>query len=205
MTLASREGFSVSNSNSARPLFSARLEEAARFAAVAHREQTRKLTDTPYFQHPAAVAWILDRAGFGEDVVIAGLLHDVVEDAEISAEEIKARFGPAVAALVVWCSEVKTDAEGRKRPWIDRKRDHLAALENAPVEARAVVLADKLHNLASIAFDLDRDLDVWNAFNADRERVFWYYETTLERCGRGDPRLERLAAECRERLDELKI
>ena len=187
------------------PLFSARLEAAARFAAVAHRDQGRKLTGTPYFQHPAAVAWILDRAGFGEDAVIAGLLHDVVEDSGISPEEIAERFGPEVADLVVWCSEVKDDAEGRKRPWIDRKRDHLAALENAPVEAKAVVLADKLHNLASIAFDLAGGADVWSAFNADRERVVWYYEETLRRCGSGDPRLERLAAECREKLDELKI
>lgn len=175
-----------------------------RFAAVAHRRHVRKLTDTPYFQHPAAVAWILDRAGFGEDVMIAGLLHDVIEDAEVSPEELASRFGPKVARWVVYCSEVKNDAEGRKRPWIDRKRDHLAALEDAPVEARAVVLADKLHNLASIAFDQDRGADVWSVFNADPERVFWYYEETLKRCGTGDPRLERLAAECRERLDELK-
>ncbi len=188
-----------------RPLFSTRLEDAARFAAVAHRDQVRKLTGTPYFQHPAAVAWILDRAGFGEDVMIAGLLHDVVEDSGVSPEEIRARFGPVVADLVVWCSEVKTDAEGRKRPWIDRKRDHLAALASAPVEAWAVVLADKLHNLASIAFDLDRGLDVWSSFNADRERVFWYYEATLNGCGHDDPRLRRLVAECRQRLNELKV
>lgn len=162
------------------------------------------MTATPYFQHPAAVAWIVDRAGFGEDVMIAALLHDVVEDSEVSPAEIAERFGPEVARWVVYCSEIKTDDQGRKRPWIDRKRDHLAALGHAPVEAKAVVLADKLHNLASIAFDLERGLDVWNAFNADRARVFWYYEEALKRCGTGDPRLEKLAAECRQRLDELK-
>jgi len=194
---------SISNS-SVRSLFSARLEEAARFAAVAHREQARRLSGTPYFQHAGAVAWILDRAGFDENVMIAGLLHDVVEDAGVSPEEIASRFGPEVAELVVWCSEVKNDAQGRKRPWIDRKRDHLDALESAPVEARAIILADKLHNLASIAFDLDRGLDVWSAFNADQERVFWYYEATLRLCGAGDPRLGRLASECREKLDAIR-
>lgn len=190
--------------NSARPLFSPRLEEAARFAAVAHRGQVRKMTDTPYFQHPAAVAWIVDRAGFGEDAIIAALLHDVVEDSGVSPAEIAERFGPAVADLVVHCSEIKNDEQGRKRPWIDRKRDHLAALEKAPVEAKAVVLADKLHNLAAIAFDLSRGLDVWSAFNADRERVFWYYDETLKACGDADPRLHRLAAEVRQRLDGLR-
>lgn len=180
------------------------MESAARFAAVAHQSQNRKLTATPYFQHPAAVAWIVDRAGFGEDVMIAALLHDVVEDAGISPAEIAERFGADVARWVVCCSEIKDDEQGRKRPWIDRKRDHLDALGDAPVEAKAVALADKLHNLASIAFDLEQGLDVWNAFNADRERVFWYYDETLKRCGTGDPRLERLTVECRRRLDELK-
>lgn len=186
------------------PHFSARLEAASRFAAVAHQGQNRKLTGTPYFQHLAAVAWIVDRAGFGEDVMTAALLHDAVEDAGVSPDEITERFGPDVARWVVCCSEVKNDDQGRKRPWIDRKRQHLEMLEHAPVEAKAVVLADKIHNLASIIFDLELGLDVWNAFNADRERVLWYYEETLKQCRTGDPRLEKLAAEYRQKLDELK-
>ena len=57
-----------------------RMEEAMRFAAGAHAGQSRKGSDTPYFEHVAAVALILDRIGYPEDVLIAGLLHDVVED-----------------------------------------------------------------------------------------------------------------------------
>jgi guanosine-3',5'-bis(diphosphate) 3'-pyrophosphohydrolase len=186
--------------DSAAALLSPTLERALRWAAVRHRGQVRKGSDVPYVQHPTAVAMILDRLGFPEEVVVAGLLHDVVEDTDATLDEVRAAFGDGVAETVRHCSEVKLDAEGRKRPWIDRKRDHLEALATAPVEARAVVLADKLHNLLSIRFDLEEGRPVWSRFNADRAQVLWYYRATLDRCGPGDPRLERLARECRAAL-----
>ena len=133
-------------------LFSLNLERALRWAATCHHGQARKGSGVPYVQHVAAVAMILDRLGYGEDVVVAGLLHDVVEDCDVTLDDVRDRFGMEVAALVAHGSEVKLDATGTKRPWIDRKRDHLAALADAPPDARALVLADKLHNLASIAF-----------------------------------------------------
>src|SRR5437879_8941353 len=74
-----------------------RLEQALRWSARWHQGQTRKGGAIPYFQHVAAVAMILDRAGFDEDVVIAGLLHDVVEDTAATFEDVAARFGSAVA------------------------------------------------------------------------------------------------------------
>ena len=176
---------------------SPRLERALRSSAVWHAGQTRKGSDVPYFEHAVAVAMILDRAGFDEDVVIAGLLHDVVEDTEATFEDVAARFGPSVCETVRACSEIKHDAQGRKRPWIDRKRDHLAALEESPIPARAVALADKLHNLASIAHDLSLGRDVWSLFHADRSDVLGYYRAAADRLSTGDPRLGRLAAECR--------
>lgn len=180
--------------------FSDRLEAALRFAAVAHRDQVRKSSDTPYVQHVVAVAWILDRAGFGETVQVAGLLHDVVEDTSVSIEDVAKAFGPEVARLVGFCTESKLDAEGRKRPWIDRKSDHVAALADAPVEARGIVLADKLHNLTSLAHDLALGVDAWSAFNADRDQVLRHHHAVVEACGEDDPRLERLAEACREVL-----
>jgi (p)ppGpp synthase/HD superfamily hydrolase len=165
-----------------------RLERALRWAAVCHHGQTRKGSDTPYFEHAAAVALILDRAGFDEDVVIAGLLHDVVEDTAATVDDVAARFGAAVAAIVHQCSEVKLDAEGRKRPWIDRKRDHLAALAGAPSSTWAVILADKLHNLIAIELDLDEERPVWSRFNAERSQVLWYYDATLAAGTADDPR-----------------
>ncbi len=177
-----------------------RMEEAMRFAAQAHAGQSRKGSDTPYFEHVAAVALILDRVGYPEDVLIAGLLHDAVEDTAATFEEVDARFGENVCTLVRFCSEVKNDAQGNKRPWLDRKRDHLAELADAPSEARGIILADKLHNLISIELDLRQGRPVWTQFNAERDQVLWYYRTAIDLCGHGDSRLESLAACCRDVL-----
>ena len=92
-----------------------------RWAAQSHQGQTRRNSQTPYFEHVAAVALVLVRAGFDEDVVISGLLHDLVEDTAVTLDDVTTRFGPTVAELVRHCSEVKTDTRGQKRPWIDRK------------------------------------------------------------------------------------
>jgi (p)ppGpp synthase/HD superfamily hydrolase len=174
-------------------LYSLVLERALRWAAVCHRDQVRKGSDTPYVEHVMGVALMLDRLGFAEEVVIAGLLHDVVEDTSATLADIETMFGARVAETVRHCSEQKTDAAGRKRPWIDRKRDHLEVLQQAPTDARAVVLADKLHNLISIELDLREGRAVWSKFNADRLQVLEYHRKTLEQLGTGDPRLEELA------------
>ena len=185
-------------------LFSLRLERALRWATVQHDGQTRRGTGTPYAQHVFSVSMILDRLGFSEDVVISGLLHDLVEDTEATLDEIREEFGPEVGRLVDFCSEVKLDASGQKRPWIDRKRDHLEALADAPVEARAVILADKFHNLLSIVYDLSEGRDVWSLFHADRGQVLWYYATAVDRFSQGDPRLQALGGECRRLLAEIE-
>ena len=169
------------------------LERALRMAAKGHEGQVRKGSPVPYVEHPMAVAMILDRAGFDEDVVIAGLLHDLVEDTDVSLDEIRASFGDDVAETVAACSEVKLDPTGRKRPWADRKRDHLETLKSATLATKAVILADKQHNLASIALDLEEGRHVWSTFNAPRPDVLAYYRASLTACGTGDPRLEVLA------------
>jgi (p)ppGpp synthase/HD superfamily hydrolase len=178
-----------------------RLEHALRWCAACHEGQVRRGSGVPYVEHVMGVALILDRLGFPEDVVIAGLLHDVVEDTPATRGDVQARFGDAVAEIVAACSEVKTDDQGRKRPWLDRKRDHLRALEDAPVEALAVILADKLHNLVSIELDLREGHPVWSQFHAERSQVLWYYRTTIDQVGARDPRLEPLARRCRTALE----
>jgi (p)ppGpp synthase/HD superfamily hydrolase len=182
---------------------SPRLDAALRYAAACHQGQTRRGGDVPYFEHAVAVGWILDRAGFDEEVVIAGLLHDVVEDTHATLADVEQRFGAVVAGLVAHCSEVKADDQGRKRPWIDRKRDHLAALADAPVEARAVILADKLHNLITMELDLAENRDIWSLFHARCDQVLWYYREAIRTCGTGEPRLVDLAARCLEVLSSV--
>ena len=182
------------------PPISMALERAIRRAAEWHDGQHRKGSTLPYMVHPFAVAMILDRLGFAEDIVIAGLLHDAVEDTEATLAEIESDFGPDVAKLVAWCSERKKDDSGAPRPWADRKRDHIEALVSAPIEARAIVLADKLHNLTSIRFDLDAGRPVWDLFNASREDVLANYRASIEQIGGDEPRLAGLVKGCREAL-----
>lgn len=183
-----------------------RLERALRLSAFWHRNQTRKASEIPYIQHPVAVAMILDRLGCAEGVVIAGLLHDVVEDTEATLDDVEREFGERVASIVRDVSEVKTDAQGRKRPWAERKRTHLEALTAAPEESKAVALADKLHNLLSIALDLSASPDAgafWQRFNAPREESLRNYRVFLETLGSGSPVLEQLGSAGGEALAEV--
>lgn len=183
-----------------------RLERALRWAAVGHAGQARRASGVPYFQHVVAVAMALDRLGYSEDLVIAGLLHDIVEDTPATPDEVRERFGPTVAELVAFASEVKTDSEGARRPWIDRKRDHLGAMADAPPDARALMLADKLHNLVSVARDLRDGVPIWATFHAPRDQVLWYYRAAIHALARDDdgPRLARLGDECRRALAEVE-
>jgi (p)ppGpp synthase/HD superfamily hydrolase len=180
------------------------LEAAFRFAAQYHSGQTRRGSDSPYILHLSAVALILARLGFDEPTLIAALLHDVIEDTDATLDDITDHFGPTVADTVRHCSEIKNDAQGAKRPWIDRKRDHIAAAPSAPLAARAVMLADKLHNLITIELDLSESRAVWTIFHAPREQVLWYYHAIIAACGQDDDRLAQLAAKCREVLARIE-
>ncbi len=185
-------------------LMSETLERALRWAAACHHGQTRKGSGIPYFEHPAAVAMILHRLEFPEEVVVAGALHDVVEDTDATIAEVAARFGPVVAEIVGLCSEIKLDASGAKRPWLQRKTEYIHTLSTSDSNAaKAVALADKLHNLVCIACDLRDGVDLWSRFNADQSQALWYYHTAIDTFGVGDARLETLADECRRVLGEV--
>jgi (p)ppGpp synthase/HD superfamily hydrolase len=179
-------------------LFSPLLERAVRFASAAHRHQMRKGSAVPYISHPVQVAWILVRAGFTDETwLTAAVLHDVVEDCGVTLEELRREFSPEVAEIVAGLSEQKCDEHGRRRPWEDRKREHLAVLAAAPRAVRAVALADKLHNLETMALDLAAGEPVWERFTAPRERLLAYYREAIDRCGGDDPALAGLTAACR--------
>lgn len=185
-------------------LYSSFVEQALRFAAEAHGSQFRKGTAIPYLTHLTGVALILARAGFDDDEVLAAaLLHDTVEDAGVTAETIAARFTPRVAALVVAASEVKRDDAGEKRSWQTRKSEHLERLRSEPVEARAIVLADKLHNLGTLLDDVAIDSAVWSRFNSDPEQQAWYYLAVLDAAGE-EPSVDRLRSEYRTLLGRLQ-
>jgi guanosine-3',5'-bis(diphosphate) 3'-pyrophosphohydrolase len=111
-------------------------------AAEAHSGQRRRDDGSPYITHPIAVARVLNNAGFGEHVLATALLHDVVEDTELSSGEVEARFGPDVAKLVAALSE-----DEEIEDYEQRKRAHRERVAGAGREAVAIYIADKLSNL----------------------------------------------------------
>ena len=160
--------------------FSPRYDAALAMTARAHRDQLRKGTDLPYIAHPVHVSIILIRHGFGEDLAIAGLLHDVVEDTDTSLDLIAAEFGDQVARLVEAVSETKS-ADGAELPWEQRKAEKLAHLQAAGLEVAALKAADAIHNLRSIIADLQSaGPAVWERFKRGPGPTLGYYYAILE-------------------------
>jgi (p)ppGpp synthase/HD superfamily hydrolase len=121
------------------------VSRALSFARRAHAGQIRKGDGTPYIDHPVEVARLLYEQGFGDAVIAAALLHDVVEDCGVSAPELEERFGPEVAALVATLT-----ADESIEDYVTRKDEHRAAVKWAGSPATALYAADRLANLRSL-------------------------------------------------------
>jgi len=172
-----------------------RFERALVLAARAHCSQARKGTDIPYITHPVHVARILELYGFEEDLVIAGLLHDVAEDTRVSIDTLKREFGRRVRDLVAAVSEDKKDKDGKERPWKVRKREQLSHLKTAPPDVAALKAADALHNVTTILADYEKIGDcVWMRFNAGKDNQLWYYGALVKALRKvtGSPLLDAL-------------
>jgi (p)ppGpp synthase/HD superfamily hydrolase len=182
-----------------------RIARAVVFAALSHAGQRRKGTMVPYIVHPCTVALRLQRYGAEEDVIIAGVLHDVVEDAGVSLDAIRHEFGDRVAELVAAVSEQKRSADG-EIPWETRKRVALARLPAAGPSAALIKAADALDNIWTICADLERvGPDVWARFKRGRESQLWLYRQTLAVCRAilGDHQIIRDLEAAVNRLDQI--
>ena len=150
-----------------------RFDDALGYASRLHRDQARKGTDIPYVAHLLGVASIALQNGADEDQAIAALLHDAIEDQDVTAAEIAGRFGSRVAEMVEHC----TDAQGPNKPaWRERKEAYIASLAHKPAASLMVSLADKTHNARAILDDLLVEGDaLWSRFNGGRGGTLWYY------------------------------
>jgi (p)ppGpp synthase/HD superfamily hydrolase len=157
-----------------------RFEQALLFATRKHAGQHRKGTAVPYVAHLLGVASLVLEAGGDEDLVIAALLHDVVEDCGGAPvlKEVRRRFGKRVAHVVDGCTDTDLDP---KPPWLQRKKDYIAHLRTADADTRLVSAADKLHNVRSIVTAYREIGDrVWERFHGKRDGTLWYYRTLLD-------------------------
>ena len=162
------------------PKLGPRFLRAFVFAAKKHSGQTRKASTIPYIAHLMGVASLVLEVGGDEDLAIAALLHDVVEDCGGAPrlKEIRRRFGKRVATIVEGCTDADTDP---KPPWRERKEQYLHHLKTADADTRLVSAADKLNNVRSILSDYRAiGESVWSRFNGGREGTLWYYRTLLE-------------------------
>jgi (p)ppGpp synthase/HD superfamily hydrolase len=169
----------------------ARFLRAFQFAAEKHAGQTRKASGIPYIAHLMGVASLVLEFGGDEDLAIAALLHDVVEDCGGAPmlKEVRRRFGSRVAKVVGGCTDSDTEL---KPPWRERKVSYIRHLKGADAETRLVSAADKLNNVRSILSDY-REVgeSIWSRFNGGREGTLWYYRALLEEFLRKPTRLIR--------------
>ena len=151
------------------------LNEAICYATEKHAGQRRKGSGIPYILHPLEALNILCSMNADMELMIAGVLHDTVEDTTATVEEITERFGAGVAALV--CA----NSEDKSKSWDERKKHTIEFLATADRQVKLLVMADKLSNLRSMARDYKVCGDkLWDRFNAPVEKQDWYYSGILD-------------------------
>jgi (p)ppGpp synthase/HD superfamily hydrolase len=159
-------------------VLSERFDDALVFASGVHRTHMRKATGVPYVSHLLAVASIALEAGADEDVAIAALLHDCVEDRGVTIEQLRARFGDTVSSIV---DEVTETDEHPKPPWRPRKDAYIARLETASPSALVVSAADKLHNVRAMLVELRAaGPALWSRFNAEPDQQIWFHRSVAD-------------------------
>jgi (p)ppGpp synthase/HD superfamily hydrolase len=157
-----------------------RFTDALGLANELHAGQSRKASQVPYLSHVLSVSATVLEYGGTEDVAIAALLHDVVEDCggRPIVDLLRERFGDHVTEIVLGCSDT---IEQPKPSWKQRKDRYLSHLPEASPEVLLVSAADKLHNLQSLLRE-ERRLGhhLWLHFRAGRDGTLWYYERLFE-------------------------
>ena len=167
---------------------SRRFTEAVDYARCLHIER-RKGAGIPYMAHLLGVAsLVMGEAGHAaipvtEDMVIAALLHDAVEDhgGECRLRDVKHNFGAEVARMVAGLSDTFAEDPHNKEDWATRKREYVERLRNEPADVRLISAADKLYNARSILEDYRViGSEVWKRFKRGRNDQIGYFKALLE-------------------------
>lgn len=161
-------------------MYSFRIEQAIRAASILHKNQMRKgAAPYPYISHLFAVSCIIADYTDDEDIIVAGLLHDTLEDTGYTEDELETDFGERVRMIVRNVSE-RTDPKD-PRQWLERKTSFIELLKDAPEEALVVAAADAIHNLRSIVEEYQGNIAGFlNDFNGTLEdRVTFYEQKSL--------------------------
>lgn len=161
-----------------------KIQKAIIEAAILHKDQVRKETPIPFIVHPYSVATILSNYTDDEDIIIAGLLHDVLEDVpNYDAKKMEKDFGEKVYKIVKGVSEDKDPNEKKKKTieeWKRCKQGYIDNLRDDSFEVLMVSCADKIHNLLSMqeAYK-EQGEDLWKRFSGPKEEQMWFYREVL--------------------------
>jgi myo-inositol-1(or 4)-monophosphatase len=155
------------------------FDRAAKFAIDAHRGAERKGKGYPYILHPMEAAGIVASLTADPEMLAAAILHDTVEDTEVTVEQIRQEFGDRVASLVY----NETSHMPHNAPWRERKQAQAEQIASAPRDSQVVAIGDKLSNLRAIVADY-REIgeQLWKRFKAPngKEDVVWYYSVLAD-------------------------
>ena len=157
-------------------------EKAIRYAADAHKGTFRKGSGLPYIVHPMQVMMICKNLCDDPEVIAAAALHDVVEDTPRTLKDLEDVFGTRIAALVGMESENKREELPKGDTWKIRKQENLEREKNAPIEAKMIMLADKISNMrATVADFKNGGSNIWDKFNMkDPKEQEWYYRSVAQ-------------------------
>ena len=151
------------------------LDRAICFAVQAHAGLERKGKGFPYIVHPMEVLALLNEMRADMTVIIAGVLHDTVEDTSATIDDIIREFGEDVAELV------GNHTEDKSKTWFQRKSQGLRELAEGSFDLKCLVLADKLSNVRNMHRDYMIEGDeYWDRFNAPFEKQAWYYNSAVK-------------------------
>lgn len=166
--------------NVSSPLFSPKFRKALDYAARVHARQVRKKTGRVYIGHLLSVASIVIEYGGDEEMAMAALLHDAVEDQGglPRLRDIRKKFGNRVAHIVDGCTDSYVEP---KPPWMERKRTYVQRVGKESAEVRLVSAADKLSNVRETLHDLRmHGGEVFERFAGKKEGTLWYYRALVE-------------------------
>lgn len=155
------------------------FNRAAKFAVDAHAGTPRKGKGYPFILHPMEAACIVSSLTDDPEILAAAVLHDTVEDTDVTAEQVREQFGERVTRLVL--NESCPLPKGA--PWHDRKQAQIDQLTDAPLDSKIMALGDKLSNLRTISNDYREIGDaLWKRFKAPngKEDMAWYYHRLAE-------------------------
>ena len=150
-----------------------KFKEALVFATDKHKNQKRKGTDKPYIIHIYDVLEILLENGANEKQLIAGALHDTIEDTDATLQELAEKFGADIAEMVDILTEKKS------LPYVERKRLQSLRLASASREVKMIKCADCLANIRSTVKEIDQP-NFWNRFNAPKSDIKRYYGDNIK-------------------------